>query len=97
MKLNLKLLATRFFQAEDEPPVPEDGVNRYLLDRVLRPCMKGDAPYLSDIDFDAFEIDDISQLENYYNRLIGASRQLGQFTQTVDRVPAAPGNTRAFC
>lgn len=97
MKLNLKLLSTRFFQAKAEPAAMEDGVNRYLLEHVLRPTLNGDALYLGDIDFDAFDAEDVSTLENYYEGLDQAARTLGQFAQTVDRAPPAPQKTRMFC
>ena len=42
MKLDLNLLSMRFSQAENEPPVPTDGVNEYLLEKILLPCMNGD-------------------------------------------------------
>lgn len=97
MKLNLKLLAIRFSQAKDGPPVSEDGVNRYLLERVLRPNLEGDLLRLGDIDFDAFEADDVPALEAYYERLYKTSQDLSQFAQTLDRVPPAPKAVRAFC
>lgn len=97
MKLNLKLLATRLFQAEDEPPVPDDGINRYLLERVLRPNLAGNLLRLGDIDFNAFDADDVPALEDYYDRLYQANQDLSQFAQTVDRVPPASGAARAFC
>ena len=37
MRLDLKLLAMRFSQAEDAPPVPTEGVNPYLLEKILTP------------------------------------------------------------
>ena len=97
MKLNLKLLATRFFQAEDEPPVPDDGINRYLLEQVLRPNLEGKFLRLGDIDFNAFDADDVPALEDYYDRLYQANQDLSQFAQTVDRVPPVSGAARAFC
>lgn len=97
MKLNLKLLATRFSQAEDEPPVSEDGVNRYLLEHILRPNLEGNGLYLGDIDFEAFEADDVPALEDYHDRLFAASQTLSRFAETVGRVPPAPRETRAFC
>ena len=97
MRLNLKLLATRFFQAKDEPPVPDDGVNRYLLEQVLRPNLEGQLLRLGDIDFDAFDTDDVSALKDYYDRLYNASENLAQLAQTLSRVPPAPGTARTFC
>lgn len=97
MKLNLKLLATRFSQTKDGPPVSEDGVNRYLLENVLRPNLEGELLRLGDIDFDAFDADDVPALEDYYDRLYQANQDLSQFAQTMDRVPPASGAVRAFC
>lgn len=97
MKLNLKLLATRFSQAKDELFVSDDGVNRYLLEQVLRPNLNGESLYLGDIDFDAFDGEDVSELEDYYDRLELAARALRQFAQTVDRIPPAPDKARTFC
>ncbi len=97
IKLNLKLLATCFSQTKYGPPVSEDGVNRYLLENVLRPNLEGNLLRLGDIDFDAFDADDVSALEDYYDRLSQASRDLSQFAQTLSRVPPAPKAVRAFC
>lgn len=97
MKLDLKLLATRFFQAEDEPLAPEDGVNRYLLEQVLRPAMEGKTLYLRDIDFSAFELDDIEALGLYYDSLMNAARNLNRFSVPVSQSSPAPGNARVFC
>ena len=97
MKLNLKLLAIRFFQAKDGPPVPEDGVNRYLLEQVLRPNLEGDLLRLGEIDFDAFDADDVPALEDYYDKLYKASQNLSQFVQTLNRVPPASKAVRTFC
>jgi len=97
MKLDLKLLATRFFQAKEEPLVPEDGVNRYLLDQVLRPVMAGKTLYIRDVDFGAFAFDDIAGLEEYHNRLNNATRSLNQVTLPVSQAKPVPGSARAFC
>ena len=97
MKLNLKLLSTRFSQAKDEPSVSDGGVNRYLLEQVLRPNLEGDLLRLGEIDFDAFDADDVPALEEYYDRLYKTSQNLAQFAQTVARVPPAPKAARVFC
>ena len=97
MKLNLKRLSTRLFQANEQPCVPEDGVNRYLMEHVLRPNLEGKFLRLGDIDFDAFDADDVPALEDYYEKLSKASRDLAQFAQTVARVPPTPKEARAFC
>ena len=76
MKLDMKLLSTRFSQAKDEPPVPTNGVNKYLLEKILLPNMSNESVYLRDIDFDAFDMADVSVLEQYYEDLSRASGKL---------------------
>lgn len=97
MKLDLKLLSIRVSQTEDQPCVPEDGVNRYLLENVLRPNLEGKLLRLGNIDFDAFDADDVPALEDYYEKLSKASQNLSQFAQTVHRVPPAAQKARTFC
>ena len=97
MKLDLKLLSIRFSQAEDQLCGAEDGVYRYLLEHILRPNLEGEFLRLGDIDFDAFEADDVPALEEYYDRLYKTSQNLAQFAQTVARVPPAPKAARVFC
>ena len=58
MKLDLKLLAIRFSQAKDEPPAPTEGVNPYLLEKILLPCMNGESILLRDIDYSAFDVEE---------------------------------------
>lgn len=97
MKLDLKLLSIRFFQAEDEPLVPEGGVNRYLLDQVLRPAMEGETLYIRDVDFSAFDMDDIETLAEYHDRMGFEQRKLGQFVLPVAHTEPTPVRVRSFC
>lgn len=97
MKLDLELLSMRFSQAKDEPPVPTDGINPYLLEKILLPCMNDESVLLRDIDYDAFEIEDIDDLESYYDSLSRAGCQLGQLTETVRKCPPEARKARLFC
>lgn len=97
MKLDLKLLSIRFSQAKDEPPVPTDGVNDYLLEKILLPGMSDSGVYLRDIDFDAFDMDDVNVLEQYYGELSKASWKLQQLVGTVRKVPPEARKARVFC
>ncbi len=97
MKLNLKLLAVRFSEAKEEPLVPTDGVNRYLIDNVLVPAMSGETLYVCDIDFSAFDQDDIEALMEYHDSLNLEMQKLSQFAGPVSRTLPAPRRTRAFC
>lgn len=97
MKLDLKLLSIRFSQVKDEPPVPTDGVNKYLLEKVLLPSMSDSGVYLRDIDFDAFDMDDVNVLEQYYDDLYKAGGKLKQLIETVRKVPPEARKARVFC
>lgn len=97
MKLDLKLLAAHLSRAEEGPAVPSDGVNDYLLNKILVPSMNGDTLRLRDIDFEAFDVEDVEALANYYDRLHRQSCILAQWAQAVDSVSPAAANFRAFC
>lgn len=97
MKLDLKLLSMRFSQMKNEPPVSTGGVNPYLLEKILLPCMNGDTILLRDIDYDAFDVEDIEMLAEYHDELANACYRLGQLTNTVQNLPPEPQKARMFC
>ncbi len=97
MKLDLKLLSIRFSQMKNEPPVPTESINSYLLEKILLPCMNGGKILLQDIEFDSFEVKDIDELEEYYNELSKAGVKLRQFMETVRNLPSVTCKTRSFC
>lgn len=97
MRLDLKLLSKRFYQKKEEPPIPQEGLNRYLLKEILTPVLHRTDIYLQDIDFTAFDVDDVDALENYYGQLYNAGRRLEQFIQTAAQTAPVAGSTRSFC
>ena len=97
MKLDLKLLSMRFSQIKDEPPVPTTGANPCLLEKVLLPCMNGGNVYLRDIDYQAFDAEDIDLLERYYDDLSRAGGRLQQLMETVGNLPPEAHKARLFC
>lgn len=97
MKLDLKLLSMRFSQTKDEPPAPTEGVNPYLLEKILLPCMNGESILLRDIDYSAFDVEDIEPLAEYHDELARARYKLEQLTKTVQNLPPAVKKSRAFC
>lgn len=97
MKLNLKDLYRAFEQAEEGVTTPIDGVNTYLLEKVLRPTLQGKAPRLQEIDYSKFEDDDISDLADYCERLGRSVVKLEQFTGAVAAIEAIPSHSRQFC
>lgn len=97
MKLDLKLLSMRFSQTKDEPPAPIEGVNPYLLEKILLPRMNGESILLRDIDYSAFDVEDIEPLAEYHDELARARYKLEQLTKTVQNLPPAVKKSRAFC
>jgi len=97
MKLDLKLLSMRFSQTKDEPPAPTEGVNPYLLEKILLPCMNGESILLRDIDYSAFDVEDIEPLAEYHDELAQAGYKLEQLAKTVQNLPPAAKKSRTFC
>lgn len=97
MKLDLKLLSMRFSQTKDEPPAPTEGVNPYLLEKILLPCMNGESILLRDIDYSAFDVEDIEPLAEYHDELAQARYKLEQLTKTVQNLPPAAKKSCTFC
>lgn len=97
MRLDLKRLSMRFYQKKEESPVPQEGVNAYLLEKVLMPALDRTDIYLQDIDFTAFDTEDVIALENYYGQIYNAGQELEQFIQTVAQTRPVAGSTRSFC
>ncbi len=97
MKVELKQLAALLSRLEDEPVIPRDGVNSYLLDKVLVPGMNGDTLCLGEIDFDAFDLEDVNTLANYYDELQQQSCVLSQWAKAMVEVLPAASRSRAFC
>ena len=97
MKINRKVLCREFQHAPAEETVSTEGVNSYLLERVLRPTLRGDPPKLRDIDYDAFDEEDIDELSAYYERMWRASEKLQQFLTAVASVVPVPSRDRHFC
>ena len=97
MRLDLELLSIRFSQKKEEPPVPQDGLNAYLLENILTPALDSKDIYLKDIDFTAFDVDDIDELEDYYNQLYSRGQGRDQFIQTVAQTLPSASSVRSFC
>lgn len=97
MKINRKALCREFQHAPAEETVSTEGVNSYLLEEVLRPALCGNPPKLKDIDYDAFDEEDIGELCFYYEKMWHASKKLRQFLTAVTSIAPVPSRDRHFC
>lgn len=97
MKLDRKCLCQEFHRAERSDVISHEGVNTYLLEKVLRPTLMGKPPRLDAIDYDAFETEDIDALADHYRKLEAAAQRLEQFVSAVASTAPIPCKTRRFC
>lgn len=97
MKLHLKDLCREFGRAKEEDPVSREGINPYLLEKVLWPTLRGDAPKLEDIDYGQFDLADIGALSNYYENIWRAAEKLEQFVSAAASLEPVPSRERQFC
>lgn len=96
MKLDLQKFCLLLSQAK-EPPEPDEGVNRYLLDHVLTPALNGTGVQIGDIDFSRFDAEDIELLAEHYDCLDDAKRDVARLDAQVARIPPSARTVRAFC
>ena len=97
MQLDLKVLRTLLKEAPQEETVDSSDVNPYLLQKVLMPLLEGTELRYRDIDYSAFEADDLRQLSHYCDMRGGTlHRLLGLKKQLTEAVPCACKH-RAFC
>lgn len=97
MKLRVNTLCRELDKAKEGEDISSAELNTYLLEKVLRPTMEGNPPRLSEIDFEQFEHDDITELADYCERLGVISSKLRQFVGAVAAIPAIPCRSRQFC
>ena len=97
MRLDLELLSIRFSQKKEEPPVPQDGISAYLLEKILMPALDSKDIYLKDVDFTAFDVDDRDKLDDYYSLLYSRGQGLDKFIQTVAQTLPSASSVRSFC
>lgn len=97
MKLDLELLSMLFFQAQEGPPVSTEGVNPYLLENVLKPFLRRETLRYGDLDYDAFEDDDLHRFSEYCRELYDAGSKLDQLSATMSKTQPEPCKQRMFC
>ncbi len=97
MKLHLKELCRELGRAKEEETVPTAGVNPYLLEKVFRPALRGEAPMIRKIDYDQFEEEDIGGLCDYYESMWKTSQKLELFAGAVANLDPVACRNRRFC
>ncbi len=97
MKLDLKLLSAHFLQARESPAVSNEGVSEYLLEHFLKPYVREEKPVYGDLDYDAFDDDDLRVLWRYCEALEEAGNKLNRLSVALSEAAPEACRRRAFC
>jgi len=97
MELNVKRLAERFSAATAEDTVPKGDTNPYLISAVIEPMRAGKAVRYGEIDFSAFELDDLRRAAGYCEDFDRTSSKLEQLVANISASEPLACTTRSFC
>ena len=97
MQLDLNKLFQTLRTIQEEEMLDASEVNPYLLNKVLKPLLDGKELCYGDIDFSAFERDDLRVLSDYCDRRSNLSSQLQKLTEVLIGGKPAACKGRAFC
>ena len=97
MVIDLKRLAGALRNAGAGETVPYNDTEPYLIEEVYEIYRAGGMLKISDLDYSRFELDDLGELHDYFNRFQGASYTLEQFEKPFRSAAATARGARAFC
>lgn len=97
MELNLKRLSESFSAAQAEDTVPKGDTNPYLIAAIIDPLRAGRAVKYGDIDFSAFELDDLRTAAGYCEDISMTMYKLEKLVANMAASEAAACKTRSFC
>ena len=98
MKIDLHRFAEKLKHTEAEDTVPgKEEVLPYLYNYILLPLLSGRLVRYGDIDFDAFEADDLRVLSYYCDEINRTVSRLERLNQNLIETPPAASRHRAFC
>ena len=97
MDIDLKKLERNLWRATPEKTLPDDKVNPYLLNVLLRRLQAGEDMTYGEVDFSQFTADDLRVLDGYINRQNCMDSQLSQLVENMDKAEPFCCTARAFC
>ena len=98
MIVDLKMLITELSGAESSKlPIQEYPVTKYLLDNLMNPLITGKTMQLGDLDFSAFDLDDLEDLQEYLNENIRLNNALTGLNQFFYKAEPQAVARRSFC
>ena len=97
MQFDVSLLSKNLLSAKGERTVPTDEVNAYLLEKVIWPLRRGEKLRYGQVDFSAFDIDDLRVAADYTEKCDRVSGGLETLMESIILADAMPCRKRAFC
>ena len=97
MDIDLNRLTTRLHSALPEDTVPKGETNPYLIAAIIEPYLSGRKVKYGDIDFSAFELDDLRRAAGYCDDIDRTSSVLRGLVDRVSASEAAACKVRSFC
>ena len=98
MKIDLHRFSEKLKSIEAEDTVPgKEEVLPYLYNHILLPLLSGRLVRYGDIDFDAFEADDLRVLSYYCDEINRTVSRLEHLNQKLIETSPAASRHRAFC
>ncbi len=97
MELNLERLSERLSIAQSEDTVSKEGVNPYLIEAIIEPMLAGKSVKYGDIDFAAFELDELRTAAGYCDNISNTSYKLEKLVANISVSKATACKMRAFC
>jgi len=98
MKIDLHRFAEKLKSTASENTVSgKEEVLPYLYDHILLPLLSGRLVRYGDIDFDAFEADDLRVLSYYCDEINRTVYRLEMLNRKLIKTPPAASRHRVFC
>ncbi|MBQ9719971.1 MAG: hypothetical protein IJV64_04670 [Oscillospiraceae bacterium] len=97
MNFDISRLEKQLWQAKPEKTLPDNQVNPYLLNVLLKRLEAGDAVTYGEVDFSQFEADDLRVLSGYIRERNNMSNHLANLIAGIDKAEAFCRKARAFC
>lgn len=97
MNISLPKLEETLWRVKPEKTVPDEEVNPYLLNVLLKRILAGEDVTYGEIDYSQFEADDLRTLSQYCDRREHIAFGLTQFVKTINTAEAFCCHSRAFC
>lgn len=97
MQFDVSLLSKNLSAVKEQPTVPAHEVNPYLLEKLILPLRRGEKLCYGQVDFSAFDIDDLRTAAGYSDECDRMSATLESLAEAIIQADAMPCRTRAFC